>query len=101
MSEQSNEKKERTELKFNEIVRYLVDKKIHSNCTSCGLTDPQWTIQAEDRENGQGIAMTMSISGHNITMSGLPMVPLICQNCGYIKFYSAEMILEWVDKNPM
>jgi hypothetical protein len=91
--------KKREILTFDKIVKYLVEKKIHSNCISCGSQDPQWTIQAEESDLQTGLAMTMTLVGDNINMGGMAMVPIVCQNCGFIKFYSAESIASWLEAN--
>jgi len=66
------------------LTQWLRDKGKHSDCPFCGENDwiPGLIIAAP------------TVTEHNITFSGkkIPMVQLVCGNCGYVHLFAAVMV---------
>lgn len=99
-------------MKFSDVSRFL-DAKVKNNlCPSCGEND--W-LAAYGRLADDSMAV---VSTHVLPMGtpfpngsksrlmvtampvGRTVLPLICKNCGYSRYFDFSIIVKWVNENP-
>lgn len=107
--------KKNERLRFSDITRFLDEKSAVKNCPSCNAHD--WTLQysreteSDDTVHAAYVLVTgvpfdgsqdLKPSGPHIHSMpyGRPLLPLVCDNCGYFRIHDYLVVLNWVRDNP-
>jgi predicted nucleic-acid-binding Zn-ribbon protein len=79
-----------------EITAYLQEKTKHADCPTCGTNN--WTVMSAVEV---GITLMFIKRLHETPQSpreSVPVITIVCSNCGHLKHYAGLMIGEWKAK---
>lgn len=86
------EKRKPVPISADVLLAYMTDKKVDVSCPRCPSTD--W--QMMETEDSRGVALSV-LGGDGATTSNiLPVVPLVCRNCGLLWPVARQKIEEWM-----
>lgn len=93
-------------MKFQEFIDFLVTKGVGEKCPSCGAASWQTSNLPE---TGEDAAMTFGLVAgttpeanpavSDIYMTSRPVVPVMCNNCGYLRLYDYAFAQRWINEN--
>jgi len=91
-------------------MRFLETKAIVRACPSC--TSQNWTLQYSRSSEQPELIFATNLLGIGTPFEanvgpapqmipfGRPILPLICNECGYMKIHDYEVVRKWVRANP-
>jgi len=97
-------------LTFQDVMRFLETKAIIRACPSCASQD--WTLQYSRLGDKPDLIFATIVLGIGTPFEantgpapqmipfGRPILPLICNQCGYMKIHDYEVVKKWVEANP-
>ena len=65
---------------------------IENACPSCGSRE--WTIIGNE-EHTASIIMFPGTGGWGFPLPRMPVAPIVCKNCGFLRLHSLKVIEEW------
>lgn len=80
-----------------QIISYFENNKINTDCSSCGQRDAKWSIELPTEHEFAGLSFYGNPDLTNSIIRpfwGIPIVPLMCNNCGFLRLYSKKMIAQ-------
>lgn len=91
---------ERQPISVAEVFEFMHARKVHLECPECGKN--QWgrlpiATDTESLDNISGVALHVIDDKSAIDPIGayIPMVAMMCRNCGYIRQFMWGMIEDW------
>ena len=83
-------------LRYEEVVRFFQEFTLNKECQSCSAV--AWVIPVDDI-GGDG---PVTLANTGIYKDGAPdkAILLCCQNCGFYRSHRAQIVREWLNKNP-
>lgn len=76
------------------FARFAAAKGISTKCTSCGQDGPGWTVY---HLNGLPPSLIGTRQGQLLVSPPvIQLVPIHCNNCGYVREYDRNVIVEWL-----
>ena len=75
-----------------DMIAFMRERKINASCPRCPTTS--WRVI--ESEEGRGAGWQMYTSDGKLSLSVLPVVPLVCQNCGYVWPIARQVIEDWM-----
>lgn len=86
------------EINMDTMVEFLEDRNIDTVCPAC-RKKAGWTVYFEDRAHNIGLATPLNVVGNNINMGGgIATVPISCNSCGYMRYFAANIIYQWLNE---
>jgi hypothetical protein len=79
----------------DELKRFLQAKNIKGVCMECGANE--WTSDGED---GSNLPVLPIQGGSPAIGASVPLLILICSNCGNTKIFDRTVILRWLERGP-
>ena len=80
---------------FEKVRAALAERKVTLDCPSCG--EREWKVGAGELGNLWGLLPLVTEHGESIDVEGqrggLPVAPMICSNCGYMRLYALRVLL--------
>lgn len=77
-----------------ELLAFMREKKINASCPRCPSID--WRIMESD--DARGLAISILDGDGNVTTNILPIIPIICRNCGYVWPIARQTVEEWMEE---
>ena len=84
------------EISKNELYAFWKAKKVTERCPMCGginWATPSEKIPESDDEKVDFAIVKMPISNSFFAISSMP---LICENCGFVRFQNTTVLYRWV-----
>ena len=79
-----------------DLMRFFAAKNLRPMCPECGLND--WTFSGLDR-GAPAFMLVEELPGARSIDNHLPVVMLICNNCGHLRCFHKNVILTWIERN--
>lgn len=76
----------------DDLFEYMKAKKVDVSCPRCPSTD--WQMMETD--GSRGVALPVLGGDGVITAAILPVLPIICRNCGFLWPVARQKIEEWM-----
>lgn len=74
------------------IQRALLAKKATLSCSACGQGAGWTALEARDLKGVAGLGIFSTSGDFSIPMPYIPVIVLICNNCGYIRLHSKPAV---------
>lgn len=91
---------EREPITIAELMQFMQDRHVKAECPQCGqnnwtrLPAPPGTTNL-DNSTGVGLSITNDKSTVDLGGSYLPMLALMCLNCGYLRQFTWAIVEIW------
>lgn len=98
-------------LTFDDVMRFFEEKAIIRGCPSCA--SQSWTLQYSRLTDDTSLIFATNLLSIGTPFEsnagpaiqalpfGRPVLPLICNVCGYMKIHDYEVVKKWVEANPL
>ncbi|MDX0517166.1 hypothetical protein [Sinorhizobium medicae] len=84
-------------VRASDFNRFLKAKAPEKPCPECGVN--HWALsKASDDESSDPLVQAGIVMGAN-TNRFMPVHTLFCTNCGFMKFFAAAIVEDWIEKN--
>lgn len=89
---------------FESVKAALAERRVSLDCASCGQRE-DWGIGYGEMGNLHVLLPLGTPHGQLVetptSRGGLPVVPMICGNCGYTRFYALAVLLgeDWAKRD--
>ena len=83
------------EIDFKSAVEFLEKKGAQLVCPVCGKSNG-WSVIAKNESEDPGLASTVTYRNNGINISGMLLVPVVCNNCGFVRHHAAGLIENWI-----
>ena len=82
----------------SELIRYFIDKGVKGRfCPECE-TD-SWTVLDSEKTRGF-LFFVLTDSDTTDVDHKMDVLPILCDNCGFIRHFARRKIADWLAKNP-
>ena len=76
-----------------DLMGFMRARSINASCPRCPVVD--WRIMESDET--RGLAWSIMDGSGTLTSNILPVIPLICRNCGYVWPIARQTVESWMD----
>jgi hypothetical protein len=81
------------EISLTEIQRFAAEKRLRLTCIECASN--QWEVSGNDNALSIGLPVQVPSQPFVLPTPQLPLVVMICMNCGSPRFFVKQVILDW------